>query len=358
MRIVLNGSRSLGGLSVFLVFGLLAEFPALLEAQNTVALPIPEASKPEGESRRAFDFLMRMMEEAKKAGTETERKRLTTEFLEKSEPYLKKDPDQLPLWILRATASLELNRARSGWEAGQQLIRLSSQETEDTNVRKVMTLLEQQGWLRKDPPPAMPSVAEYKRVKELKDAYENSDGSPDSVVVRARSEFERALQKVAPVFPLLDPGAPGIRPRYTKLTLNRNGAGIDGFRFANTNSRALNLVWCFAWPERSSFQSWFIIPASGTMGGKGFETFEPLKQAGTLFKLAPWGNKPSEEAGGAEFQAALQTLPGGLVQPGKEYIIWFSFRDTRPVDIWVTFRLVPETMRIKSLSDQIHVLYE
>jgi hypothetical protein len=112
-----------------------------------------------GTARRQFDTLALIIEEADKAQTDVERKKLLREFLEKSEPFLKENPDQTPIWTLRAVAALELNQAKMGWEAGRKLLEAGAGDSDDLKTRKVLAALERKGWLGKKPPRVEVSAA-------------------------------------------------------------------------------------------------------------------------------------------------------------------------------------------------------
>ena len=137
---------------------LATEPPAAAETTATaVATP---AGPPQltGAARRQLDALTLIIEEADKATLDTERKKLLQEFLDKSEPFVRDRPDMLPVWTLRAIAALELNKAKPAWEAGQQMIKLGAEDSDDARTRKVMATLARRGLL-KDAPPPEPAVA-------------------------------------------------------------------------------------------------------------------------------------------------------------------------------------------------------
>ncbi len=59
--------------------------------------------------------------------------------------------DWLPYWQTRAVAALELKDWKQGWQAGQALLRLKALESETPSLRQVMTTLNVEGWLQKNP---------------------------------------------------------------------------------------------------------------------------------------------------------------------------------------------------------------
>jgi TPR repeat protein len=107
----------------------------------------PSLTQLTGAARRQFDTLTMIIEEADKAKLDAERKKLLREFLEKSEQFIKENPDYRAVWALRAIAAIELNQKRIGWEAGKELKRLGADNSEDPKLRKVMAALDRKGWL-------------------------------------------------------------------------------------------------------------------------------------------------------------------------------------------------------------------
>ena len=123
-----------------------------------------------GAARRKYDTLLVIIEEAEKAGQDAERKKLLREFLDKSEPFLKEQPDQLALWVTRAVAALELNVPKAGWLAGVQLVRLGADSSEDQKLRKVMASLDRKGWLAADPPAKCLKEFSFDEVRSMAEA--------------------------------------------------------------------------------------------------------------------------------------------------------------------------------------------
>jgi len=98
-------------------------------------------------ARRQHDALQLISEEADKASTALERRKLLYEFMTKSAEFLVTNPFQTNVWVTRAAVALELEYTRSGWEAGRHLRKLGVDNSDDPKSRKVMAMLERRGWL-------------------------------------------------------------------------------------------------------------------------------------------------------------------------------------------------------------------
>jgi Sel1 repeat len=114
--------------------------------------PAPVTAQLTGEARRQLDVLTLIVEEADKAPTATERRKLLKEFLDKSEPFLRQNPNQFSVWLLRAASAVELDRPALAWQAGRQLKALGADASDAPTTRKVMAMLDRKGWLGNKPP--------------------------------------------------------------------------------------------------------------------------------------------------------------------------------------------------------------
>jgi hypothetical protein len=150
--------------------------------------------------------------------------------------------------------------------------------------------------------------------------------SEDDTFRQLDEKFRLALQKVRSAFPLIDPPSETSTNRFTKLTVNKRGLMLDGFRFKNASDEPKTFVWAFA--SGNALVGWYIVPSEGSMNG-----FTEMWQDEDAIANAPWG---------AQRPVLIeQSLRNTKVMPGKEYIIWFSFRDDKPHNVYVTFGLFP-----------------
>lgn len=109
-------------------------------------------------ARRRLDGLFLIIEEADKARTNEEKRKLFQEYLERSGEFVKEYPKELTVWTLRAVAALELGQAKPGWAAGQEMTKLGADDSEDPKVRRVMAMLDRKGWLGKEAPTGLISA--------------------------------------------------------------------------------------------------------------------------------------------------------------------------------------------------------
>jgi TPR repeat protein len=115
-------------------------------SKPVVATPPP--AKLSGATKRQLNVLGLIIEDADKAKTDAERKKILREFLVKSTDFIQENLLQTNIWLLRAIAAMELDFPNEGWVAGQQLTKLGLENSEDPKVQKVFAQLERNGWLK------------------------------------------------------------------------------------------------------------------------------------------------------------------------------------------------------------------
>lgn len=158
--------------------------------------------------------------------------------------------------------------------------------------------------------------------------------------VAAGQEFARATQAAAEAFTKVELKESGSTEKFVRVTLNQHGTSFDGIRFTVPPGEARDLAWAFARLERRTFSHWYIIPRTGEMNG-----FRQIFYGGPGMKGVPW------EESVLPYRVTLQPLSGGELKPGEEYLIWFSFYDQRPLDLYVLLKLVPVGTPLKNTAD-------
>jgi hypothetical protein len=139
-------------------------------------------------------------------------------------------------------------------------------------------------------------------------------------------QFRDALQKIAADLPEISPER-GVPKKYIKLTLNKAKKGIDAFRFRIPEGKATwDLSWEFIHSSDTRVRSFYIIPREGTM--QGFESFRPSQDYQEEGADLPKKNL-----------RIVQSLQGGRLKPGGEYIIWFVPRDNEPIELHIRMGL-------------------
>lgn len=153
-------------------------------------------------------------------------------------------------------------------------------------------------------------------------------------------QFARAAQAAADAFTKVELKESGSTEKFVRVTLNQHGIGFDGIRFTVPQGEARDLVWAFARLERRPFSHWYILPRAGEMKG-----FRRIFHGGPGMKGVPW------EESVVPYEVTLQPLSGGELKPGEEYLIWFSFHDQRPLDLYVLLKLVPVGTLLNNTAD-------
>jgi formylglycine-generating enzyme required for sulfatase activity len=101
--------------------------------------------------RLRLNALLLVFEDADKATLADDRRRFLADFLSQSAPFVKDNPGQLRIWVLRAVASLELNQSIEGHEAAHSLMGLGAEKSDDPKIQKIMAMLERNGWFAELP---------------------------------------------------------------------------------------------------------------------------------------------------------------------------------------------------------------
>src|SRR5207249_370803 len=89
-----------------------------------------------------------------------------------------------------------------------------------------------------------------------------------------------------------------------------------------------DLVWAFVYPEGVR-KTWGIRAVSGRVKGLGG------------FERPDIANYPGVPRLARPAAMVTQTHPASELRPGQQYLIWFEFQTTRPVDMQIAINLVP-----------------
>jgi hypothetical protein len=143
----------------------------------------------------------------------------------------------------------------------------------------------------------------------------------------AADEAGRAkiLASIAPYLPELTPSVTPGRSAFVKVTMNGRGAAFDAFRFRVAAKEGdQRLVWAFAYPPGTA-KGWYIAPVDGD--APKFVKFHK----GSAYK----------DTGVPQENATLLQRSETPLRPGGEYVIWFGFKVTTPVDLYVDLGCFP-----------------
>ena len=209
-----------------------------------------------------------------------------------------------------------------------------------TMIWSTIVLLTVLGTARPADPPAKDGPADDgARVKGLSEAAESYRRVSEAQktkrtdeVTKHTAEFVARVQQVAAHLPLVEPEETAKPKAFHKLTLNAAKCKFDAFRFqVPPAGKTWNMSWEFVVPRDGkdvSLVAWYIVPREGTMQG-----------------FASFSRRDDFVEKGVELTASnrqfSQKLSGGRLKAGGEYVIWFAFKDTAPIDVHVRIGLTP-----------------
>lgn len=106
----------------------------------------PDSESFTGTDKTDYDTLIELAKEAQQNLDPDQQNALLKQFMTQSSPFLKKHPDELLLWKIRAAGALSLGDPNAGYDAGQKLLAANSN---DPNVQQLLAQLKLKGWLDK-----------------------------------------------------------------------------------------------------------------------------------------------------------------------------------------------------------------
>jgi hypothetical protein len=110
-------------------------------AMNSAAAPFTGMDKVD------YDALILLGRQAQQATDLSEQNKLMGQFMSQSTAFLRKHPDQMLLWQLRATVALVANLPVAGYEAGQMLLGAGVTDSTDPTSRRLLAQLKNKGFL-------------------------------------------------------------------------------------------------------------------------------------------------------------------------------------------------------------------
>ena len=95
-------------------------------AQSTVNT---DAEQLAGMDKVDFNALIELAKQAQQTADLPEQTQLLQQFMDQSDLFLQKHPEQVLLWQLRAASAISLNHPLPGYEAGQQLLAMGAADS-------------------------------------------------------------------------------------------------------------------------------------------------------------------------------------------------------------------------------------
>ena len=157
------------------------------------------------------------------------------------------------------------------------------------------------------------------------------------------ADFRESLRSVALRFSQVKASSEPGKGEWSELTLNARGKRVDAIRVRTPAGEKRDLVWAVTLPK--SLDRWYIMPVEGEM--EGFRNFWKADGAALFGKDAP--DELKQQSG------VIQTLEAKRLEPGKEYLIWFVFKDDQPAPTWLTLSFLPpgKSGSVKSASTSL-----
>lgn len=138
----------------------------------------------------------------------------------------------------------------------------------------------------------------------------------ESVRQTDKPDFQAALKLVAADFTKVEPFVSSEPTPWREVTLNQSGTGFDGIRFTSSLAADADLSWCINLSAQP--KEWSIVRL-----GESIPTFQAEHEAYNL--VVPELRVADKNV------FTFQSLSGGHIRPGKEYVIWFAFNTREPV---------------------------
>jgi len=160
------------------------------------------------------------------------------------------------------------------------------------------------------------------------------------------AEFVKAVQAARQAFDRIEVGAEPGKSHWHALRLNARGADFDGLRFTTPADGPRQVVLAFVCKRRSGWQTWRFVPATGM-------SHEPqyYSRIHYLYDVA-FQDVDAPAQNHLELAASVW-----LLDPAREYILWFDFSGGQPEDFWLAMNLVPPgTVRGARPADMSHAL--
>lgn len=163
------------------------------------------------------------------------------------------------------------------------------------------------------PKPTLPVLPEPVNTlsEELTQAFTKARELVTNRAIKS-DEFHDTLQSVANDLPKIELSTKPHEVVWNPLRIFKDALGFCAFRFSSPLEVPADMYWSFCLNDSSI--NWYILPVAGRM--QGFNSYRFINHASFVDRTAPDCD-----------HTYVQSLKGGQIQPGQEYIIWFARSD-------------------------------
>jgi len=121
-------------------------------SNNAVAAQPPPPSNADqltGMDKVDYNALIELARQAQQTTDLAQQKASLRQFMSESNVFLRKHPDELLIWQIRAASAIGLDDPDAGYEAGQKLLAAGAADSNDPNLQQLLSNLKIKGWLDK-----------------------------------------------------------------------------------------------------------------------------------------------------------------------------------------------------------------
>jgi hypothetical protein len=196
-----------------------------------------------GEDKLDYNALIELARQSQQSSDLDEQRKLLKQFMAQSAEFLKRHPEQMLLWRLRAAAAIGTVEPMDGFEAGQKLMAAGAIDSNDPALQQLLAKLKLMGWMDKE------------KVKDLQFKADEARRQQAETDERDRRSAERAQY----TFPAAH--ADGMHYGYGHITIDDDGAVYVG------SDQTIHLLRNDMREVKSSCASWvcglYFTPKSG-----------------------------------------------------------------------------------------------
>jgi hypothetical protein len=195
-------------------------------AANTSGEPLT------GEDKLDYNALIELARQSQQTSDLDEQGKFLKQFMEQSSEFLKRHPEQMRLWQLRAAVAIGTVEPMEGFEAGQKLMAGGAMDSNDPAMQQLLAKLKLMGWM--DPG----------KVKDLQFKADEARRQQAETDERDRQSAERAQY----TFPAAH--STGMHYGYGHITIDDDGAVYVGsdetIHFQRSDMREVK-SYCASW---------------------------------------------------------------------------------------------------------------